>query len=107
MGMQRDKDRRLVSPVAGSELRLLDTPPLWPPRLKAHPASETAAWVLANAGARAWERDAIDLRLIEEAKTGGGKIIDFESEVGGLPRYRASKNPRTADIGWHRSFRAA
>ncbi|MSU50367.1 MAG: pectate lyase [Opitutus sp.] len=86
VAMQRDKERRLVPPVAGSELRLLDTPPLWPSRLKARPASETAAWVLANAGARAWERDAIDRRLVEEAKTGGGRIIDFESEVGGLPR---------------------
>lgn len=64
----------------------VETPPLRPPRLKARPASETTAWVLANAGARPWDRDAIDRRLVEEARTGRGKIIDFESEVGGLPR---------------------
>ena len=63
--------------------RLLATAPFWPPRLQARPAADTAAWVLANAGARPWERDGIDRRLVEEAKTGGGKIIHFESEVGG------------------------
>ncbi|MDO8545224.1 MAG: hypothetical protein Q7S40_32690 [Opitutaceae bacterium] len=70
------------SPEAG--LRVLDRQPFWPPRLKTRPAGETAAWVFANAGARPWERDSIDQRLIDEAKTGRGKIIHFESEVGGL-----------------------
>jgi hypothetical protein len=65
------------------DLRVVDTPMFWPPRLTARPAAETAAWVLANAGARPWERDAIDRRLVEEARTGGGKIIHNESEVGG------------------------
>ena len=67
-------------------MRQVETPPVWPPRLKARPASETQAWVLADAGARPWERDAVDRRLIEEARTGGGRIIDFESEVSGLPK---------------------
>ena len=71
---------------AGPQLRLAESPMFWPPRLQAKPAAETAAWVLANAGARPWNRDATDRRLIEEAKTGGGKIINSESEVGGLPR---------------------
>ncbi len=69
----------------GQGLRLADAPMFWPPRLQARAATETAAWVLANAGARPWKRDAIDRRLVEEARTGGGKIINFESEVGGLP----------------------
>ena len=74
-----------IAPYAPTpEMRQVDTPPLWPPRLKARPAAETPAWVLANAGARPWDRDATDRRLVEEARTGGGKIIDFESEVGGL-----------------------
>lgn len=84
--MRRDKEKGLVPHEVGDALKLLDTAPFWPPRLQARPASETAAWVLANVGARGWDRDAIDRRLIEEARHGGGKIIDFESEVGGLPR---------------------
>ena len=70
---------------AGQQLRLAESPMFWPPRLQAKPAAETAAWVLANVGARPWDRDATDRRLIEEAKTGGGKIINYESEVGDRP----------------------
>lgn len=66
----------------GKDPRLVDTRPFWPPRLTARSASETAAWVLAHAGARPWERDATDRRLVEEARTGGGKIIHDESEAG-------------------------
>jgi hypothetical protein len=77
---------RLVAYDCSTEMRRIETPPLWPSRLMARPASETQVWVLANAGARPWARDAIDRRLIEEAQTGGGRIIDFESEVGGLPK---------------------
>lgn len=84
--MRRDREKGLVPHEVGADLRLLDAPPFWPSRLQARPASETAAWVLANAGARAWDSDAIDRRLIEEARSGGGRIIDFESAVGGLPR---------------------
>lgn len=56
-------------------MRQVEQPPLWPPRLQARPAAETADWVLANAGARPWERDAVDRRFVEEAKSGGGKIL--------------------------------
>ena len=63
--------------------RVLTRRPFWPPRLQARPAGEVKEWVLANAGARPWERDGIDRRLVNEARTGGGKIIHYESEVGG------------------------
>jgi hypothetical protein len=82
----RDAQSRLTDLDPRSEGRSLDRPPFWPTGVKARPAAETAAWVLANAGARPWDRDAVDRRLIEEARTGGGKIIHFESEVGGLPK---------------------
>jgi hypothetical protein len=65
------------------EFRLLTAPPLWPAKFAARPAVDTAAWVLAEAGARPWDRDAVDRRLLEEARTGGGKIIHGEAEVGG------------------------
>lgn len=75
---------RLVAYAPPPEMRQVDKPPVWPPRLKARPAGETQTWVLANAGARPWDRDATDRRLVEEARTGRRKIIDNESEVGGL-----------------------
>jgi hypothetical protein len=69
-----------------NHVQMAAAPMFWPPRLTALPAADTTAWVFATAGARAWDRDAIDRRLIEEAKSGGGKIIHYESEVGGLPK---------------------
>jgi hypothetical protein len=84
--MGRDRERGLIPHPGAPELRTLETPPCWPANLRARPAAETADWVLARAGARPWDRDAIDRRLIAEVRAGGGKIIDFEAEVGGLPR---------------------
>lgn len=77
---------RLTASNFPPEMRQVETPPVWPPRLRARPASETEAWVLANAGARPWDRDAVDRRLVAEARAGGGRIIDTESQVGGLPK---------------------
>ena len=74
----RDRSSKLVPyrPVDG--MRDVDAPPLWPPRLKALPARETPEWVLENAGARPWDRDATDRRLIREVRTGAGRISRSE-----------------------------
>ncbi|MBI3465239.1 MAG: pectate lyase [Planctomycetes bacterium] len=68
---------------APGEFRALPEPPFWPTGLEARPAGEVVPWLLADVGARPWDRDAVDRRLVEEARTGGGKIIHSESEVGG------------------------
>lgn len=66
----------LDRPPAG--IKQLDEPPLWPPRLRARPASATQDWVLANVGARPWDRDAEDRRLVDEVRQGGGRVRDDE-----------------------------
>jgi pectate lyase len=58
----------------------------WPPGLTALPAVEVERWVLANVGARPWDRDPHDTRLLADVTEGRGKIIDSETEVGGYPR---------------------
>lgn len=75
-----------VSPGPARDVspRVVDEVPFWPPGLKAGPAADLAEKIFAGVGARPWDRDPIDRRLIEEARTGGGRIIDYESEVGGL-----------------------
>jgi hypothetical protein len=65
------------------EFRLVATAPLWPEGFTALPSSHVATAVLGDVGARPWDRDAVDRRLVEEARSGGGKIIDSENEVGG------------------------
>jgi hypothetical protein len=67
------------------EFRLVTEPRLGPAGFTAVSATEVASAVLADVGARPWDRDAVDRRLVEEARKGGGKIIDSEKEVGGYP----------------------
>ena len=74
-----------VAPGGGPGFDAHATPPLWPANLHARPVADTLDWVLANAGAQPWNRDAVDRRLIEEARTGRGKMIDDQAEVGGYP----------------------
>lgn len=48
--------------------------------LRAHMES-----VLDMCGARPWERDAIDARIVADVRKGTGKLIDSEQEAGGYP----------------------
>ncbi len=85
----------------GAQLRAWPegTPPL-PPRLLALPAVELATTLPALVGARPWDRDAIDRRVLDGLARGEGRLIDDEAEVGGLPT--AATRPAT-----HRAFDAA
>jgi hypothetical protein len=65
--------------------QLVSEPQLWPPGLNPLPVDQVRDAVLAHAGARPWDRDAVDQRLIEQARNGTGRIINSEKEVGGYP----------------------
>ncbi|MBA3069934.1 MAG: pectate lyase [Hyphomonas sp.] len=56
-------------------------------------AEDVERFVLANAGARPWDRDGHDVRVLANVVEGRGGIIDSQSEVGGYPKmtpaYRA------------------
>ena len=64
---------------------LKDSPPGRIDGLVPLPAEQVEEWVLKNAGARPWDRDAHDRRIISDVAEGRGKIIDSEDEVGGYP----------------------
>ena len=64
----------------------VDSPPVWPAGLKAMPAARVKEYVLKNAGARPWDRDEIDARIIRQVIDGTGRIIHSEEEAGGYPR---------------------
>jgi hypothetical protein len=65
--------------------------PFWPDDLAALPASEVQRFVLANAGARPWDRDAHDVRIIADVAEGRGRVIDSETEVRGYPAYAPTR----------------
>lgn len=53
--------------------------------------------VLANGGATLPRRDAIDLRIVGDVQSGGGKVINSPKDVGGLPHFASSPAPIDAD----------
>jgi Ca2+-binding RTX toxin-like protein len=48
-------------------------------------SSATAAYVLANAGTSGYSANSVDARIIRDAATGGGTLIDSTAQVGGMP----------------------
>lgn len=56
-----------------------------PAGLPVIPPQDVERFVLANAGARPWDRDRHDVRVLANAAEGRGEIIDSQAEVGGYP----------------------
>lgn len=89
----------------------LTAPPLWPENFQARPAAEVKAHVLKTAGARPWDRDDVDARIVRQINAGQGRIIHSQEEVGGYPRAKPSSRPlavpATGIDEWLASFAAA
>jgi len=47
--------------------------------------------VIETAGARPWDRDLIDRRIVADVIEGRGEIIDSQSQVGGYPQYKETR----------------
>jgi hypothetical protein len=70
---------------SAAPLQELERPDVWPDGFERAPASSVAENVLSSASARPWARDPIDARIDAEARSGGGRVIDGQDEVGGYP----------------------
>jgi hypothetical protein len=55
------------------------------------PSEEVENYVLKYSGARAWDRDHNDVRVLADAAEGRGAIINSQSEVGGYPVFESSR----------------
>ncbi|MFZ5895792.1 MAG: pectate lyase family protein [Myxococcota bacterium] len=94
-----DRNRQTVPLVSGkSQLLSLQMQPLsWPATLRALPATDVKAFISRNAGARPWDRDATDRRVMRDALSARGKIVNSESEVEGYPQVAATRAPFVAE----------
>lgn len=85
-------------------VRTLPDAPLWPLHLVARPADQALEAVLLNAGSRPADRHPIDRRIIASVRTGSGRIIDSQDDVGGYPADASTRhrlNVPASDIeGW-------
>jgi hypothetical protein len=71
----------------------VDKPDVTAPGAVALPVRDVETHVLANAGARPWDRDADDIRVLFFVAEGRGEIIDDEKVVGGYPKQAMTRAP--------------
>jgi hypothetical protein len=64
----------------------LNTEPALPEGVKVLPSAEVQDSVIRNAGARPWQRDEHDWRVIADTIEGRGHVINSQDEVGGYPQ---------------------
>jgi hypothetical protein len=91
---------RMFGRYTTTDARIIQTrrPPVWWEGLTPIPAVDVQRAVLAQVGARPWDRDMRDVLLIAEVAEGRGEIIDHEREVGGYPAVvEATRKPFNPD----------
>ncbi len=59
--------------------------------VKLLPSSQVQDAVIADAGARPWDRDDVDRRILADTIEGRGRIIDSQDDVGGYPKQEATR----------------
>ena len=88
--------RYTTTPVRVIELAAA---PELPPGVALLAATAVQDSVIANAGARPWDRDDIDRRIVADVIEGRGEIIDSQTQVGGYPTH-AETRQRFVPADW-------
>jgi hypothetical protein len=70
---------------------LTSTRPVTVTPLTVLPADDVEAYVLEHAGARPWDRDSVDARVLADIVAREGGPIDSPAEVGGQPSLHAEQ----------------
>ena len=79
--------------TARAGVRLLKTPPPLPFGVTPIAAADVQDAVIADVGARPWDRDDIDRRILADTIEGRGHVIDSEQQVGGYPVVAETRQP--------------
>ena len=78
-----------------TKARLIEVPqpPTWPAGLAVIPSIEVETHVMARVGARPWDRDDDDNRVLFFIPEGRGQIINDEKEVSAYPKQKETRAP--------------
>jgi hypothetical protein len=83
------EDNKVIANREGVKLdgthTLMEKRPVWPNGFSPKSSIQVIDLVLKNAGARPWNRDEIDKRIVLQVENKTSKIINSEKEVGGYP----------------------
>ncbi len=98
-----DVDPRLVlGSVLGPERtpppdHFVSAKPIAAPPVTTESAADAYESVLQYVGATFPRRDVVDARIVQEVRTGTGRIIDTQQDVGGWPEYRSAEPEADGD----------
>jgi hypothetical protein len=92
---QQGKPVAMTSTYSQGQGRIIQTSsPYLPSGISILPVSKLEDSLPLTAGARPWDRDPIDFKLLSDVAEGRGEIIDSETENGsGYPQYKPSHRP--------------
>jgi hypothetical protein len=93
----KNRTNRNVVQYSGDTAKRVSVRPAWHDNIQVIPTLEVQENIRKNAGARPWDRDEIDARIVNEMLTGTGNIINYETEVGGYPAYGMANCPFIED----------
>lgn len=89
-------------------IKRLTAAPVWPQGIRVMAAKDIEQQLLPVIGARYWQRDVIDQRIVQSYVNRNGRIIDSQQQVGGYPQikpvYRALQVPKDNIKAWLDSF---
>jgi hypothetical protein len=71
----------------------MDKPMLWPQGLEPMASADVQRSVLSHAGARPWDRDYDDVRLIADVAEGRGEIVNSQDDLHGYPQMKETHRP--------------
>jgi hypothetical protein len=80
----------------GTQVEIVEQP-FAVPAVQTTSAEAALEAVLNGAGATLPKRDAVDARIVSQVRSGGGRIIDSQKDVGGWPDYRTAAAPEDRD----------
>jgi len=89
------KDLPMFGRYGHTKAKLIEVaqPPTWPAGLDVLPSGEVETHVMSRAGARPWDRDHDDNRVLFFVPEGRGQIINDEKDVSGYPQQKMTRAP--------------
>lgn len=79
-----NQDNKPLASISRGKFTSLKSPQLWPETLTASTSEDIQQNIWKTVGARPWDRDDTDKRIIQQAKSLTTRVINSELEVGGF-----------------------